>query len=220
MKTLAARIAHYRTLADMSQGALAAACGWSGQSRIGNYEAGTREPKIDDINRIAKALSISPEQLLMPPAPIDPGALKIPSAKDYALIRQYSAAGECGDGYHNGHVEISDGLAFKRDWLARIGAKPENLAVIYASGDSMEPYIFDGDVVLFDTTDTEPRHGHVYVVHRPDYSLSIKRITQLLSGAWMIKSDNPDRSDEMVSPETINEIPFVGRVIWRGGNMG
>lgn len=142
-----------------------------------------------------------------------------PSKNDYALIRQYSAVGECGNGYLNDHVELSDGLAFKRDWLARIGAKAENLAVIYASGSSMEPYIFDGDVVLFDTADTQPKHGQVYVVRRPDCSVSIKRLIQQLSGDWVIKSDNPDRSEEKVSAETIHELPFVGRVIWRGGNI-
>ena len=142
-----------------------------------------------------------------------------PSGKDYALIRQYSAVGECGAGYLNDHVELSAGLAFKRDWLARIGAKAENLAVIYASGSSMEPYIFDGDVVLFDTSDVEPKHGQVYVVRRPDHSVSIKRLVQQLAGDWVIKSDNPDRTDEKVSSDTIHEIPFVGRVIWRGGNI-
>lgn len=146
-------------------------------------------------------------------------AIYAPSVSDYALIKQYSAVGECGDGYLNGHVELSDGLAFKRDWLARIGAKPENLAVIYAAGDSMEPYIFDGDVVLFDTSDTEPKHGQVFVVRRPDCSVSIKRLVQQLAGDWLIKSDNPDRTDEKVSAETIHELPFVGRVIWRGGNI-
>lgn len=149
----------------------------------------------------------------------DHGNAFSPSKNDYALVRQYSATGECGNGYLNDHVELSDGLAFKRDWLARIGAKPENLAVIYAAGSSMEPYIFDGDVVLFDTSETQPKHGQVYVVRRPDCSVSIKRLVQQLSGDWVIKSDNPDRSEEKVSSDTIHEIPFVGRVIWRGGNI-
>lgn len=216
MKTLAKRIAHYREQAGMTQAELAAACGWASQSRIGNYETGTREPKIDVINKIAKALSIQPEQLLF-----DTEAMKYatPSASDYALIRQYSAVGECGGGYLNDHVELSEGLAFKRAWLARIGAKPESLAVIYATGDSMEPYIFDGDVVLFDTADTLPKHGAVYVVRRPDCGISIKRLVQQLSGDWIIMSDNPDRLDERVSGESIHEMPLVGRVIWRGGNI-
>lgn len=142
-----------------------------------------------------------------------------PSKNDYALIRQYSAVGECGNGYLNDHVELSEGLAFKRDWLARKNVKPENLAVMYGSGTSMEPYIFDGDVVLFDTSDTEPKHRQVYIVRRPDDSVSIKRLIQQISGDWVIKSDNPDYTDEKVSADTINEIPFVGRVIWRGGNI-
>lgn len=142
-----------------------------------------------------------------------------PSDKDYAIIRQYSAIGECGGGYLNDHVELSDGLAFKREWLARKNAKPENLAVMYGSGTSMEPYIFDGDVVLFDRSDTEPKHRQVYIVRRPDDSVSIKRLIQQLSGDWVIKSDNPDYADEKVSADTIHEIPFVGRVIWRGGDI-
>jgi len=145
---------------------------------------------------------------------------KSPSTYDYAVVKQYLATGECGAGYHNDHVEISSGLAFKRDWLARIGAKPENLAVLYASGDSMEPYIFDGDVVLFDTSDIEPKHGQVYVVRRPDCSTSIKRLILQMSGDWIIRSDNPNRSDEKIDANTIHEIPLVGRVIWRGGSMG
>lgn len=149
----------------------------------------------------------------------DPQPNYSPSDSDYALVRQYLATGECGDGYHNEHVELSSGLAFKRDWLARIGSKPENLAVIYASGNSMEPFIFDGDVVLFDTSDIEPRHGQVYVVRRPDYSVSIKRLSQLLSGDWVISSDNELRKEEVVNSETIHKAPIIGRVIWRGGNI-
>lgn len=145
---------------------------------------------------------------------------KSPSDSEYAVVTQYLINGGCGDGYHNDHVELSAGLAFKRAWLARIGAKPENLAVIYAKGDSMEPYIFDGDVVLFDTSDKEPRHGHVYIIRRPDHDLSIKRLTLQMTGNWVISSDNPNRQDEKIDSETIHEIPFVGRVIWRGGSMG
>src|SRR5690606_28835627 len=79
-----------------------------------------------------------------------PAEPNTPSESDYALIPQYTAKGDCGNGYLNDHVEVNGGLAFKREWLRRIGAKPENCYVIYADGDSMEPYIFEGDVVLFD----------------------------------------------------------------------
>lgn len=145
-----------------------------------------------------------------------------PNKNDYALIPQYDARGACGDGALNDHVEVTGGLAFKRDWLRRMGAKPQHLFVIYATGSSMEPYIFDGDVVLFDSSDTEPRDRQVYAIRRPDGGVSIKRMAQQISGSWLIRSDNPDKArypDEEVSPQSMHDVPIMGRVIWRGGAM-
>lgn len=220
------RIKKARAYAGLKQDQLADAVGVK-QASISDLETGKSQSSSYSAS-IAKACGVDPVWLetgkgdmisISSGKTSESLGLYAPSDKDYALIRQYSATGECGNGYLNDHVELSDGLAFKRDWLARIGAKPENLAVIYAAGSSMEPYIFDGDVVLFDTSETQPKHGQVYVVRRPDCSVSIKRLVQQLSGDWVIKSDNPDRSEEKVSSDTIHEIPFVGRVIWRGGNI-
>lgn len=188
---------------------------------LSRLERGLQGASQELLTKILEALGLSiAEARLESDKNPWPQSDRSPLEYDYALIQQYSAVGECGDGYLNDHVELSAGLAFKRDWLARIGVKPNDLAVIYAAGDSMEPYIFDGDVVLFDTTDTKPKHGQVYVIRRPDCSVSIKRLVLQLAGDWIIKSDNPDRTDEKVSADTIHELPFVGRVIWRGGNMG
>ena len=217
------RIKKARAHAGLTQGQLADAVGVK-QASISDLETGKSQSSSYSAS-IAKICGVDALWLekgrgeMLATASAGTGTLYSPKESDYALIRQYSAVGECGGGYLNDHVELSEGLAFKRDWLARIGAKAENLAVIYATGDSMEPYIFDGDVVLFDTSDTQPKHGQVYVVRRPDSSVSIKRLVQHLTGDWVIKSDNPDRSEERVSAETIHELPFVGRVIWRGGNI-
>lgn len=142
-----------------------------------------------------------------------------PAESDYAMIPMYSANGGCGNGYLNDHVELKGSQAFKLDWLTKQGIRPDRAAVMFATGDSMEPYIFDGDSVLFDMADVEPRHRQVYVVRRPDCSLSIKRLVQQLNGDWIVKSDNPAYDDERVSAESIHELPFLGRVRWRGGNM-
>lgn len=217
------RIKKARAHAGLTQGQLADAVGVK-QASISDLETGKSQSSSYSAS-IAKVCGVDALWLekgqgeMVAKASTGTDVLYAPSESDYALINQYSAAGECGGGYLNDHVELRDGLAFKRDWLARIGAKAENLAVIYATGDSMEPYIFDGDVVLFDTSDTEPKHGQVFVVRRPDHSVSIKRLVQQLTGDWVIKSDNPDRTDEKVSADTIHELPFVGRVIWRGGNI-
>ena len=64
-ESLAQRIKRLRKEAGLSQAQLADACGWKSQSRVGNYEAGTREPSLADISAIAKALRIDDAQLLL-----------------------------------------------------------------------------------------------------------------------------------------------------------
>lgn len=227
MKTLGSRIAHYRTVAGMSQAALAKACGWASQSRVGNYEKNTREPSLDDIAVMAKALGVAQDLLLLhttaePSQGSGPDENGSPSKKDYALIPQYTARASAGNGYHNDHVELKEGLVFKRDWLKRLALREENLCVIYAEGSSMEPTISDGDVLLIDHASTTPRSGKVYAMLRPDGSTSVKRLIQAFSGEWIIRSDNPDKTlypDEPISAEALQQIEIIGRSVWGGGGM-
>lgn len=60
---IAARLKELRTRRGLSQGRLAALCGWS-QSRIGNYESGTRSIGHDDAIIMAKNLGVTPGELV------------------------------------------------------------------------------------------------------------------------------------------------------------
>ncbi len=142
-----------------------------------------------------------------------------PTDDDYALIPQYSAKGGCGPAYHNGHVEIRGGLAFKRDWLARMGAKPENLSVIYAKGDSMAPTIEDGAVILIDHSQVELRDGKVFALARGE-EMIVKRLIRDFSGGWIVRSDNPDKVRYGDFPVSDAAVRIIGRVVWRGGSGG
>ena len=68
MKTLAEeigeRIKALRTEKGMSQGQLAKLCGWSGASRVANYEYGYRNVGVDDALSLAKALGTTPVMIL------------------------------------------------------------------------------------------------------------------------------------------------------------
>ena len=62
----AANLKAFRIKAGLSQEQLAHACGYSGQSRIGNYESSApnaRQPKPNEIPKIAKALGVSVGEL-------------------------------------------------------------------------------------------------------------------------------------------------------------
>ncbi|MBD1555194.1 XRE family transcriptional regulator [Pseudomonas typographi] len=177
-------------------------------------------PRKSTIEPLARALGVTPDWLLFGGSDeVLPGA---PSEKDYALIPQYTAKNSTGSGYLNDHVELKEGLVFKRDWLKKMSLRESNLFVIYAEGQSMEPTITDGEVILIDHGDRNPKNGKVYVLRRPEGDLSIKRLVQEFSGDWVIRSDNQDKikyPDEQISPDAILQIEIVGRVVWRGGGM-
>ena len=145
-----------------------------------------------------------------------------PSEDEYALIPTLLPK-ESGDPkLLDTHVEVREGLVFRKDWLQKMKSKPENLHVIYADDNSMEPYILQGDAVLFDASQTDPWDKNVYVIQRPRGGFSIRRLNQNLRGIWVISGDSRDKishPDELSTVETVHELPIVGRVIWRGGGV-
>ena len=64
-ESLGQRIKRLRKAAQLSQAQLAEACGWKSQSRVGNYEVGSREPTLADIAAMAKALRVDQSELLL-----------------------------------------------------------------------------------------------------------------------------------------------------------
>ena len=224
METLGKRIARLRKAKDLSQAELAAACGWeNGQARIGNYELDKREPTLSNLRTVADALGTTLMQLVE--GETDQAHQETnhtPSAHDYALVPQYTAKVAAGNGQMNEHVEVKGGLVFKRAWLNRMSLRERNLHVIYVEGHSMEPTISDGDVLLFDESQTSPKDGRIYVLAKPDGQLIIKRLIQSLTGGWIIRSDNEDKRtypDQPVADSDIEHISIVGRAVWHGGAL-
>lgn len=210
METLGDRIRKLRTEKGWSQEKVAEASGVS-QGTIGQIETGTtRNPK--HLPKIAKALDTTVEYLTE--------GLKVPSLEVYAFIPRYKVKGAAGEGYENGdHLEIDGTHAFRRDWLKEKGLAPSHLAVIEVTGDSMNPEIKNGDVVLIDIADKELKNGEVYAIQSPD-GTRIKRVIRLLDGRVSLSSDNPDRArypDEIYSGEEVNRLKIIGRKVWRGG---
>src|SRR5690606_19881888 len=76
---------------------------------------------------------------------------------EHAPIGLIDAKASAGNGklvYSNDTKKV---LMFRRDWLARNDAKPDNVVAFPVDGDSMvDEHIIDGSVVLVDTTKKEP----------------------------------------------------------------
>ena len=92
--------------------------------------------------------------------------------------------------------------------LARLSARPRDLSLIRAAGESMAPTILDGDELLVDRGDARVRAtGAVFVVRHDDVLL-VKRVARR-DGRFHVASDNP------AYPEwTADSLDVIGRVVW------
>lgn len=140
---------------------------------------------------------------------------------EYAHIPVHDVFLAAGAGATNDAEEIVDALAFRRDWLRRIGLDPSKAAIARARGDSMQPSIWDGDLLLIDRnrimppvpaqTDRPKRMPVFALLH--DGEAKVKRLQMIDKGLAMLLSDNPDHQPCLVTPESLQ---IIGKVVWWG----
>lgn len=163
---------------------------------------------------LSKALRVRPEWLETGKGQMDsPG---VPGDEDWADIMGVRQAAALGDGAEPDEYAETHKLKFRTDSLARKHLKPDRLAVIYGKGDSMYPTIKDGDAILIDTGDREPRDDKLFVITY-GRDLFAKRLINL-GGKWFIDSDNK-ADPKWKRPEPIDEVrgfEIHGRVRWIG----
>lgn len=218
MKTPNERIAYAIENSPKKGRVLARACGLS-DSRITQLTQGTGSLKAENLFLFARATGFSARWLAEGVGDMHEGE----NLEDgHVLIPQFTAKGSAGPGHTNDHVEVRGGLMFKRDWLARMGLKEQNLKVIYSTGMSMFPTIADEDVLLIDEGQRAPLNGRIYAIQRPDGDISIKRLVQTLTNGWIIRSDNEDKRtypDESATDSELGHLLVIGRVVWHAGAL-
>lgn len=89
--------------------------------------------------------------------------------------------------------ETHDGSTFSvpRDWADRNGYLPERLIGIKIRGESMEPSLYEDDLVIINTADSQPVDGVVFAVNYEGEPV-VKRLSRD-AGEWWLTSDNPDQ---------------------------
>lgn len=138
---------------------------------------------------------------------------------EYAHIPMHDALLAAGPGALIDREEIIDFLAFRRDWLRRIGLDPARAALARAMGDSMQPCVWDGDLVLIDRSRIDlptlprsdrARRAPVFAL-LDDGQAKIKRAQLVEPGLAMLLSDNPDYSPTFARTDNLS---IIGKVVW------
>jgi len=140
--------------------------------------------------------------------------------ENYALLPLYNVRAAAGHGTVVEAEQVVDWIAFKREWLEReLHANKSDLYLIEVDGESMEPTLRPGDIILVDhrAANTVPRDG-IYVL-RIDDALLVKRLQRLPGGKIHVTSDNEAYKPFEIDLKKENDIAIIGRVIWAGRRL-
>jgi phage repressor protein C with HTH and peptisase S24 domain len=193
---------------------------------VSKYESDQREPDVTKLIKLAELGNVDMGWLLMGGGLVpEEGAGFVSEAGEryyyldkegFVFVPKYAVEASAGHGEVIHSEQIVDYLAFKREWVKRdLGIDPSHLVLITAVGDSMEPTIRAGDLLLLDRGVEKIKDDSLYAIAF-DGTLLIKRIQRLIDGQLIIKSDNPKYQEQTLSRQQSETLIIVGRLVWIG----
>lgn len=222
-KSLGQRIKEAREAAEISQQELAERLHIN-YTTLSKYENDHRVPDAELLSRLANEVRSDPAWLL---SGLGSGAGGVGEAvpayrvrPEYAYLPVYDVSAAAGHGAEVGREEIQGVVAFHREWVWReLGVDPVGLVMISVKGESMEPTLRSGDLIVVDRSESVPRHEGLYVVRVGD-ALLVKRVQLLLDQSLVLTSDHPGyKPMTLRSNEVGDQVVVVGRVVWAGRRL-
>lgn len=178
------------------------------------YREGISIPSMDKLDGLAKATGKSSEWIHLGIGDKEnhqTGIISVP-------LLEVSAS--AGTGFMNFSEQVVRRVDFYEDWLKQNVrySKGSNLDLISASGDSMEPTINSGDILLVDHGINEVLYDSIYVA-MVNGELYVKRFQKTPSRSLLMISDNPKYRAFELKPE--DDVRIIGRVVyyWTGGTL-
>jgi len=205
MTTIHERIKAARIAKGFSMEKLAELAGVKAWQTVQQWENGGTAPKRKRLEQVADVLGVTVDHLLQ-------GG---PADGDHAPIALIDAKTSAGHGKIVYSGDAKKVLMFRRDWLAKNDAKPDNVVAFPVEGDSMiDEHIIDGSVVLVDTTKKEPISRRLYVLWI-DGQLYVKQLIKL-DGLWYARSRNITKLATYPDIQIKIDDRIVGRAFWCG----
>ena len=102
-------------------------------------------------------------------------------------------------------------VGMRKSWIERTGLDPAHLVAILVKGDSMEPSLYEDDIVVINMADRKPMDGQVYAVNYEGEAV-VKRLARD-AGDWWLTSDNPDQRKHHRKICRGDDCIVIGRVV-------
>lgn len=183
-------------------------------TQLGEMLNGSR-PRADKFVEIAQAMGVSMDWLA---TGREFGGNQPDLGPEFVKVPRYDVTASFGPGALIDRERILDYMAFREDWVRQsLHADPKDLALISGDGDSMEPTIRPGDLLLINLGIRRFVNDAIYaIVVRGE--LKVKRLQQLMDGSLMIRSDNTNYEPEKLPADQVDDLHVAGRVIWIARN--
>lgn len=189
------------------------------------WREGNTLPSVFALEAIATACGIDLATLIGADAPARPPGSQKAYGQPLEVIQQFDyvprmdVRASAGVGHVNHDVSASADapmIAFPHDFLRRIGLVAGRVHAIVAIGDSMEPTIRDGDLLLVDRTMATIVDDGIYIMTLGD-AVVVKRVQRRRDGTVWLISDNRERYEpEVVPAADVGALVVEGRVRWFG----
>lgn len=184
---------------DMSQEELAHAIGKKSRSAISKIELGVNDIGQSDLNAIAEALKTTAGDL------IDEAQLEIEAYDKKKSIIRLPVLGAIAGG---SPIEAYEDITAEEyiDYSLEGGNDDRKFMALRVDGDSMEPYIGDGDVAIIRVC-YEWHNGAVMAVYVNGYNATLKRVRIDHNGFLTLQPFNPAHEPMTYTPEEQKKLP-------------
>jgi len=186
---------------------------------IGNYERGDRQPDTEFLGLLRERIGADINWLITGEGNGSTTPAVLGKNLHQVSIPRFAIQASAGGGSVVLSEEVEDYFTVSRDWLSRYLPKGAKAGIIEARGDSMEPTIADGDILILDFSidSSVVNDGGVFVIS-VDGVLLVKRLQVTVDGHILIRSDNDLYEQEKVTREFADEsITVHAKVVWAGG---
>ena len=187
-------------------------------------EGSSENPKITSIRAVLQALrDLAPDIPHYVPAAIEESFREQYEAGNerreidegqYTLVPKMKAYLHGGEGRIVEDESAAEMYAFRTEWIRSKGSRGA-MKLMEVRGDSMEPTIRDGDIVLLDSSENTPLHDRLMAVGIGS-SILVKRVIIKVDGIEL-RPDNKEHEPLFLTDP--DQARFIGVVIWRGGEV-
>lgn len=121
-----------------------------------------------------------------------------------------------GDGHIQWEVRQKQALPFSVEFFKAIRSKPDNCRLVNVRGNSMEPFLFDRDMMMVDTSKTDIKDGLIYALYFSGEAW-VKQVFKTPTGL-ILHSFNEKYPDRELVGDSVADLKVIGEVVYRSGS--